>query len=409
MSTTSIPKVHLGVLEEPRLLAAGPDASWSQHLDTFGPVPSPAEDSQIVEQWEASGLSGRGGGSFPTARKIAAVQRSVNRTGKAPVLIANGSEGEPLSYKDQMLLTHAPHLVLDGMELTDRILGASERYLVTKAGAHPRLLQAMSERGETSVTLHATDSHFLAGQATAVISSLEGGPSLPRHQPWHLSDLGLGGAPTLLVNVETLAHLALIARYSAHWFRSAGTEEDPGSRMVSIHDAGHYQVHEVHGGTNLSVLLEQLQIPTKDIHAVLVGGFHGQFTTDLDISLSATTDAAQYPSTLSVGAGVLEILRFGTCPLERASEIVDYLAQSSAKQCGPCMFGLPTLARDLQAVARRSTDPQLTERIERLTQLVSGRGACHHPDATARLASSALHVFDDELQAHLSGQCLHKF
>lgn len=405
--TTTIPTMHSGVLEEPRLLAAGPDARWTEHLECFGPLPPTTSDQQILAEWDASGLAGRGGGAFPTARKIAAVQRSAARTRRAPVVIGNGSEGEPLSCKDQLLLVHAPHLVLDGLLLTARILGASHSWLAAKSGVHPRLLEALAERGENSVALHATDSHFLAGQATAVISSLEGGPSLPRHPAGHLSDAGLAGAPTLLVNVETLAHLALIARYSAAWFQTAGTAADPGSRLLTIHDQGRYQVHEVHGSSDLSLVLEQLQISAANIQAVLVGGYHGQWTKDPRIQLAATNDVHRRPVALAAGAGVIEVLRHDACPLERTSQIIDYLARSSARQCGPCLHGLPTLARDFQALAQRRANAQLPEQIRRLGALVTGRGSCHHPDASARLAISALQVFGDEVAAHRSGTCLH--
>ncbi|WP_347038095.1 hypothetical protein AAHB37_15840 [Glutamicibacter halophytocola] len=308
-------------------------------LNALARCPPTTSDQQILAEWDASGLAGRGGGAFPTARKIAAVQRSAARTRRAPVVIGNGSEGEPLSCKDQLLLVHAPHLVLDGPLLTARILGASHSWLAAKSGVHPRLLEALAERGENAVALHATDSHFLAGQATAVMSSLEGGPSLPRHPAGHLSDAGLAGAPTLLVNVETLAHLALIARYSAAWFQTAGTAADPGSRLLTIHDQGRYQVHEVHGSSDLSLVLEQLQISAANIQAVLVGGYHGQWTKDPRIQLAATNDVHRRPVALAAGAGVIEVLRHDACPLERTSQIIDYLARSSARQCGPCLHG----------------------------------------------------------------------
>lgn len=407
MTTTSIPTAPLGTLDEPRLLAAGPRARLAAHFAAFGPLPDASKDREILREWELSSLAGRGGAAFPTSEKIAAVLRSVARTGRAPVVIGNGSEGEPLSHKDRMLLTHAPHLVLDGMALTARIIGANESYLVAEAVDHPSLKSAMAERRDTSIELHASDDHFLAGQASAVLSSLSGGPSIPQNLREHLSERGLGGAPTLLLNVETLAHMALIARYSARWFRAAGTNKDPGSRLLTVHDQGQYQVVEVHGGCSLDTVLDQLGINPHSAQAVLVGGFHGTWTTDLSVRL--VTDITQSSNTRSIaaGAGVIEVLGHGSCPLVRTAEIVTYLAKSSAGQCGPCVHGLPTLARDMHALASLSEDAQLPERIARLTNLVSGRGACRHPDATARLTLSSLEVFDQELQAHLNGTCLH--
>jgi NADH:ubiquinone oxidoreductase subunit F (NADH-binding) len=108
----------------------------------------------------------------------------------------------------------------------------------------------------------------------------------------------------------------------------------------------------------------------------------------------------------SPGAGVLVALGANECGLAATARIVQYLADSSARQCGPCLFGLPQLAGSLHRLASGQRDPELPAQVEQLSALVEGRGACHHPDGTVRLVRSALRVFADDVQAHRRGRCL---
>ena len=138
--------------------------------------------------------------------------------------------------------------------------------------------------------------------------------------------------------------------------------------------------------------------------AVLVGGYHGAWVPAADLGVRMTrSDLTTYRAT--VGAGVLHVLGASTCPLGYAAEVADYLADESARQCGPCLNGLPHLARSLHRLASGVRDPLLPGEIERMSALVSGRGACAHPDGTARFIASTLDVFRDHVSAHLEGWC----
>lgn len=141
------------------------------------------------------------------------------------------------------------------------------------------------------------------------------------------------------------------------------------------------------------------------VRAVLVGGFHGTWVPRdaLDAPLSIEGLA---PLGASPGAGLLSVLGTGECGLRTTARIVDYLAEQPARQCGPCMFGLPELARMLAELANGTRRQKLPARLRALAGDITGRGSCHHPDGTARLVSSALSVFRDDVHAHLSGRCL---
>jgi len=138
---------------------------------------------------------------------------------------------------------------------------------------------------------------------------------------------------------------------------------------------------------------------------VLVGGFHGRWVRPdwLRLSPEGTPGESVRP-----GAGVLYVLGAGRCGLAAAASIVDYLAAESARQCGPCLFGLPALAATVSRLAKGDGGPELVAEVNRLSNLVAGRGACHHPDGTVQLIHSALDTFAYDVEHHLGGNCAHR-
>lgn len=225
---------------------------------------------------------------------------------------------------------------------------------------------------------------------------------MPRDHPHHLTEKGLKGRPTLVFNAETIAHIALIVRHGAEWFRAAGTKEDPGTRLVTLTGSDRpTRVLEVPGGCSLREVLACGGVDESAVRSALVGGYHGVWVSPrgFDQRLSAKPGAQH----ISAGAGVIHLLGWRDCGLEASSRILGYLAAASARQCGPCMFGLPTLASAFAEVTRGS-DGQLAT-LERMLTVLPGRGACHHPDGTVRFASSSLEAFPEEMALHRDGRC----
>jgi len=384
----------------PRLLAAA-DASLAEHLARFGGLPARREVEVVIAELERAGLNGRGGAAFPTWRKLA----SAAETGRAGVVVANGSEGEPLSAKDATLLHHAPHLVLDGLLLVAASLGAAETHLVTTAAQLGPAQRAIAERQDAQgIRLRETEDRFISGEASAVVNAIERTRAIPRDHVVRLSISGVGRRPTLVLNVETLAHIALVLRFGADWFRSLGTDDDPGTRLLTVVGPEGSVVVEAAGGTPLLGALRAGGVDPSTVRAVLVGGYHGAWVPGdaLDAPLSA---AGLAPFGATPGAGILMVLSRGECGLDRTAEITRYLAGQSAGQCGPCANGLPELAELVARIARRDRDTSLPRQVQQVTGLVTGRGACHHPDGTARMVASALDAFDRDVHAHALGLC----
>ena len=394
-----------------RLLPAGGavPVDLRVHVDRYGALPSLSFSGgprRFIAEVDAAGLTGRGGAAFPVHRKLAAAADST----PAPLIAGNGAEGEPASSKDRSLLWISPHLVLDGLQVAAGVAGsrAAVLYVQRNRRLHQRLALAIAERAAVGmdavpVDLREAPDRFLAGEESALASRLGGRPAIPAYRPARgLPRLG-SGQPLLVQNVETLAHLALIARYGAGWFRAVGTAAEPGSMLTTLHlPDGCRSVIEVPLGAPLASLVEFGRNGTQ---AVLVGGYHGAWLPAAQATSLPLTNAALRPLGAMVGAGVVAALPADRCGLAETARVARYLALESAGQCGPCFNGLPRIAAALDHLAGPRPDHRARADLERWAGLVAGRGACHHPDGSVRFIRSALAVFAAEAGLHEQGRC----
>jgi NADH:ubiquinone oxidoreductase subunit F (NADH-binding) len=380
-----------------RLLGGAGDPRHAAHLATFGPLPAGVD---VVAAAEQAGLRGRGGAAFPTAVKLAAVARR-----RRPVVVANGTEGEPLSAKDKTLMATAPHLVLDGVVLAARAVGAREAVVCIERSA-TRVLGvlegALGERDDdVAVTIAATPSRYVVGEESALVHWLNGGDAKPTTVPPRPFERGVHGRPTLVQNVETLAHVALIARFGPSWFRALGTDADPGTALVTAGGGvDRPGVYEVEQGSGLVATLRAAGLPDGPPPPVLVGGYFGAWLAPSVAEAAVLGATALREAGAAFGSGVLWALPPDACGLAETARVAHWFADQSAGQCGPCVKGLPAIAATLDAVVAGRSVPGALEDLRRYAALVTGRGACHHPDGAARLVTSAVTVFADEIDRH---------
>jgi NADH:ubiquinone oxidoreductase subunit F (NADH-binding) len=391
----------------PRLLSGlredGRPVPLAAHVERYGLLPLELRPAELRDRIAESGLTGRGGAAFPTATKLESVLGKRTR----PIVVANGTEGEPPSGKDKVLLAYAPHLVIDGAVLAARAVGAKKVVIATTSTVHAAVTHALAERrteAGIAVLTSVVPDRFVAGEETAVVQFLNGGPALPTFTPPRPYDRGVGGAPTVVLNVETLAQLALIARFGAGWFRAVGTLDEPGSALVTVSGAVRTSgVYEIDLGSPFTQLLEQAEAD-RHAQAYLVGGYFGTWLgapQASDVSLS-NADLGRYGA--SLGARAIVVLPADACGIVETARVARYLAEQSAGQCGPCVHGLAAIADSLEQLVvrtRRTPDAGLLRR--RLAQ-VANRGACRHPDGAVALVASALRVFSGELDRHLHGR-----
>jgi NADH:ubiquinone oxidoreductase subunit F (NADH-binding) len=382
-----------------------------QHLETWGPLPA-WKGSSFIDELDRSGLRGHGGGWFPVGTKW----RSVRGTGfKRAVVVANGAEGEPASGKDRFLIRQLPHLILDGAVLAASSVGASRILVHVPPTCVPAMDHAIGERrrrglDHCSIDILVAPDRFLAGQESAVVNTANGrSPGIPSFVTLRsVRESGVGGRPTLVQNVESLAHTSLIARFGADWFRRAGTAASPGTALLTV--VGRWpdpRIVEAPLGTGLAEILSLGTDAAPSVQGVLLGGYGGGWVTTAEAwSMPLTEEAARgYGS--SIGPGVLVLLPAGVCPLLEVSRVVRYLAAERAGQCGPCINGLDALTTtmDLLAMQPRSLRGGISS-LPALCGLLEGRGACRHPDGAARFVRTALRVFGEHAALHLQrGPC----
>jgi NADH:ubiquinone oxidoreductase subunit F (NADH-binding) len=407
---SAAPQAPPRAAERPRLLAGLNPARpvrLDEHLARYGPIDLPR--GQLLAELEASGLAGRGGAGFPVARKLRAV---AERRGR-PVVVVNAAEGEPLSGKDKALLRHLPHLVLDGATALAAELGARRIVIVHAAGAHDErasLTAALAERAQRrplrscEIEVVAVPDGFVSGQETAIVRYLNGGPALPTFTPPRPHESGVGKRPTLVQNAETVAHVALVARFGADWFRGVGTHAEPGTALFSVGGAvARPGVYEAPLGTGLRELVARAGGAAGQPRAVLVGGYAGAWFDAVGAAGLTLDEATLGKAGGILGVGAVAVLPQGACGICESARVARYLAGQSAGQCGPCKHGLAAIAMEFaQPAPRRLSDEG---DLRRWLGQVPGRGACHHPDGTARFVASALRVFAAEGRDHDPRRC----
>ena len=383
-----------------RLLPARAGSSLVDHHGRLGPLPHRAA-VELVRMVDGAGLLGRGGAGFPTARKVAAVAEAVAKTRLPAVVVANCCEGDPTSAKDAVLIDRSPHLVIDGAVAAAAAVGADRIVLAVHGGspAHRTLRFALSERpsSEADIELVAIPARYLASEATALVRFLNTGDARPagRLPIW---EKGVDGRPTLVDNAETLAQLALIARFGPNWFATVGSPGEPGTTLITIGGAvPHPGVLEVPTGTAIRDVLARTG--SQCTGWALIGGLAGRWV-NLDGAAGIGFSTAELTG-IGAGRGVgsITVLPPGACVLMETVRIVAHQAQAGARQCGPCMFGLPAIAADLAALA--AGDRGALTRLRRRLPIIDGRGACGHPDGTVALAASALGSITSHEPGHL--------
>jgi len=412
MTVTASPAAQGGTAVLPRLLADvghGRALGLAEHEREYRTLWLRGRSGQrrperLIDMVEAAGLTGRGGAGFPTGRKM----RSVAGRGEA-VVVANGAEGEPASAKDRLLLTYLPHLVLDGITLAADAVGATEAHLCVHRQEHDLidgLAAAVAERrhaGLDPVPIQITGipGRYVSSEQSSIVHYLNGGPGKPTFSPPRPHESGVQGRPTLVNNVETLSHVALIARHGDRWFRGAGLPSAPGSMLVTVDGAVRWPgVYEIELGTGAGEVVMLAGGPTEDLQALLIGGYFGAW---LPVEVAwpvRMTQASMRAVGGALGAGVVIALPGSSCGLAETARVVRYLAEQGAGQCGPCLMGLPALAGAVADLAFQGGRGRAVEAIAGLLPLIEGRGACRHPDGATQLARSAIRAFIADARWH---------
>lgn len=393
----------------PRLLrvrSGVEDAAEYLAGEGYRPLPDAEE---FLAEVERSGLLGRGGAAFPLAVKLRSVRDAALR-GRDTVVLANGEEGEPASVKDRWLLRNRPHLVLDGLRLAAAAVAATHAYVyVSDPSAARSVENALSELapevlGRLLITVYTVDAGYVAGEETAAVRAINGGPAKPTDKPPRPYQRGIHRRPTLVSNVETLANLPYLLRHGAAAFRAHGTALSPGTFLATVSGGGRPPVlYELPHGITVSELLRVHGIPAEQVRGALMGGyFAGLLNRDV---LETTLDHESLRARGSgLGCGAISVLT-DDCPVAVAASVLAYFGRENAGQCGSCFNGTVAMAAVAEALRDGVATAEDVQRLQRWAGVLPGRGACGTLDGATNVAASLLTRFPELVASHLDGSC----
>ncbi|WP_081283259.1 NADH-ubiquinone oxidoreductase-F iron-sulfur binding region domain-containing protein [Mycobacterium asiaticum] len=391
---------------EPRLLTEDSereDAAVYRERGGYLPL---MDADQLLGEVDASGLVGRGGAAFPLGVKLRAVRDNGRAAGGA-VVIANGEEGEPASIKDRWLLRHRPHLVLDGLRLAAAIVSTRRVYVYVSDADSARSVEAALGEAvlqDLDVEVWTVDPGYVAGEETAAVQAINGGPAKPTDKPPRPFEFGVGELPTLISNVETLANLPHLQRHGAKAFRTQGTVLSPGTFLATITGASRPPaLYELPHGLPFTELLALHGVSSEQLRGVLMGGYFAGLLNRsvLDTRLDHETMRGIGSG---LGCGAISLIT-DDCPVAVAASVLAYFDRENAGQCGSCFNGTAAMAAAAGALRDFAATTEDVDRLRRWSVVLRGRGACGTLDAATNVAATLLDQFPAEVTRHLEGTC----
>ena len=381
-----------------------------------------------------SGLRGRGGGGFPTGRKWEAA-RVQNSTKK--YVICNGDEGDPGAFMNRSVMEGNPHSVIEGLIIAARAIGANETLVYVRAEyplavARMRRAVADAEReGILGKNVFGTGlsmkcdvmegaGAFVCGEETAMIASIEGQRGMPRPKPPFPAESGLWGKPTIINNVETLAHVPRVLNQGPEAFRSVGTKDSPGTKTFAL--TGHVSntgLVEVPFGTTLREIVLNIgggvtdeggKISRAGFKAVQIGGPSGGCLTQEHLDLPLAYESLRSVGAM-VGSGGLVVMNQRTCMVSIARFFMEFTQRESCGKCVLCREGTKQLLALLDDVIEGRADAGTLDLMEKLAKAVQAGSLCGLGKTAPNPVLSTLRYFRKEYEEHVfekkcaTGQC----
>ena len=394
--------------------AAGGYAGLARVIGKLGP-------EGTIDEVAAAGLRGRGGGGYPTADKWRAARAA---EGEGKVVVANLIGADPTALGDRALAEGNPHLLLEGLLIAAFATGASDAIIAVRrdwTAAIERLRAAISEAEAAHLAgylVRGTDfscvvqvwegaGALVAGEETALLAALVGDRAMPVIRPPYPTERGLRGAPTTVQNGETLAHVAWIARNGARKFRSIGSKDAPGTKLVSIHGrVAEPGLAEVALGTPLSEIVALAGGGSGTVKAVFVGGpGGGALSAD---QLGTPYDYAPlHAAGAGIGLGQFLVADTDTCMVDSARFFLDYSAREACGKAVPCRIGTKRLVETLDRILVATPRPHDLLLLRELARKMTDTALCHLEARAPGPMLTTLDRFPDEYRAHAErGECL---
>jgi NADH-quinone oxidoreductase subunit F len=370
----------------------------------------------VIDLVTAAGLRGRGGAAFPTGAKLKMVRENVKDDGFA---ICNADEGEPGTFKDRFIMRHNPYQLLEGFTLAAYAAGVSQgiiyirheypearavmREAIKQAGAAGLLgNKILGSEYSFNIDIFSGAGSYLCGEETAMLSSIEGKKGRPRLKPPYPSVSGLGGKPTLINNVETLANIPVIVAYGAAWYRSNGTADSPGTKLISLSgDVENRGLYEVPYGVSFGEIIETCGGGIKggrEMKAVNIGGASGVVVPvdELDCTLDYGVCAKRG---ITIGSGAVFVMDDTRSILANVQNRLGFFLHESCGKCTPCREGLRQADKIVGRVLGGTATLSDIDNLDRYTRVLQEAAFCGLGQAAGNSISSSLKYFRSEYEA----------
>jgi len=375
-----------------------------------------AGPDRIIAELGAAGLRGRGGAAFPTGAKMQAVGGSAE--GQRYV-ICNADEGEPGTFKDRFIMTHIPFQLLEGMTIAAYAVGSAKGYIYIRH-EYPEAQETMrrsiaaaraagllgsnicGSRFDFELEIFSGAGSYLCGEETALLSSIEGKKGRPRLKPPYPTESGLWGKPTLINNVETLANIAPIIDRGAAWYRSLGTADSPGTKLISLSgDVTRRGLYEVPFGTTFRQIIQDYGGGMKNgrrLKAVNIGGASGVLVPawELDCPLEYSACAQRG---ITIGSGAVFVMDDTRSIITNVRNRVEFFLHESCGKCTPCREGLRQAGRIIHRLLDGTAGLDDIDNLERYTRTMQNAAFCGLGQAAGNSLISSLHYFRQEYKA----------
>jgi formate dehydrogenase beta subunit len=377
------------------------------------------DSNSAFEILKSSSLRGLGGAGFPTESKWQLVRQA---RGNEKYIVCNADESEPGTIKDRFILTHAPHLVIEGMIVAGLLTGARKGilYIRHEYEEQEKILEKEILRAKREglvgsgilgsdltfdLEVFVSPGGYICGEETALLEAIEGKRAEPRNKPPFPVVQGLWNKPTVINNVETFANVPSILIRGAEWHKAQGTGGSAGLKFVGVSgDVNRPGVYEVPMGIPVSELI------SREAGGVLGGkrlkafapsgpssGYLPASMADVRLDFKALADAGSM-----LGSGAVVICAEGTCMLDMALNSTTFFRNESCGKCVPCRVGSQKLVDILTGWTRGDGSSDDLQLIDELSDALRLTSICGLGQVVPAPIASVLKHFREEIDAHLT-------
>lgn len=374
---------------------------------------------EILEEAKKANLRGRGGAGFPAGVKWGFVPQEVD---KPKYLCVNADEGEPGTFKDRYIMSHNPHMLIEGIIIASFCVGIHTAFIYIRGEYEAvalRLEEAISEtykRGflgkdilntgfELDVYVHRGAGAYICGEETGLLESLEGKRGHPRLKPPFPASIGLFQCPTVINNVETIANIPQIILKGAEWFCQKGLPKDGGTRIFGVSGmVANPGIYELPMGSNLKdIIFKHAGGMKKDkkLKAVIPGGMSAPVLKEDEIDIKMDFDSLVEANSM-LGSAAIVVIDEDTSMLDVLKVVAKFYSHESCGQCTPCRIGTSWINKIVKRIAEGQGKKEDIDSIIRLASNIKGKTLCPLGDAAALPILSIAQKFREEIESYLA-------